>query len=199
MSAMQKIPDLAGSPAMQRIMSALHRKSNMSASDISEEAFVGLTTLACGGYIRALKNMRLIYVSGWRQVKGRFSTPLHSLGDLPDVARPEVDNSCRDAPGMWKILAVLERLGPLSYHDIALHSGLSPNTIKNSGYLDALVVQKHIHISSWRRSRNGPMLPIYMAGAGQNTAKPEVISRGEKGTRNRTRKRLANFGSEWYY
>ena len=55
------IPDPVASPAMQRILQVLEKKSNMSASDLSAEAFVGVTTLACGGYIKALRARRLIW------------------------------------------------------------------------------------------------------------------------------------------
>ena len=63
-----KIPELASSPAMRRILGVLEKKSNMSISDLSAEAFVGVSTLACGGYIATLKKRQLIYVSGWRKV-----------------------------------------------------------------------------------------------------------------------------------
>jgi len=43
------IPNEKNSPAMQRVLALLARKADMSASDLSREAFVGVTTLACGG------------------------------------------------------------------------------------------------------------------------------------------------------
>lgn len=189
-----QIPDPVTSPAMQRILRVLEKKSSMSASDISNEAFVGVTTLACGGYIKTLKARGLIFVSGWRQVNGRFSTPLYSLGCHADVPRPKVDDSCRDAPGMWKILATMKRFGHLSYPEIAHYSGLSPNTVKNSGYLNALIVQGHIHIGGWKRSLGGPMLPVYHAGPGAAAAKPSVISTAEKSRQHRARKRISARG-----
>lgn len=181
-------------PAMRRILRVLEQKSNMSIPDISSEAFVGITTLACGGYIQALKKRRLIYVSGWRKIKGRFSTPLFSLGDLTDVPRPKADESSRDAPGMRKILETLERYGALTYREISHFSGLSIHTVKNSGYLDALLAQSLIHIGSWRRSRNGPMSPIYSYGPGVQAAKPEVMTGIEKCRRHRTRSKIATQG-----
>lgn len=182
---------------MQRLLHALEKKSNMSAGDLSAEAFVGLSTLACGGYIKKFKAQQLVFISGWRQINGRFSTPLYSLGNSEDIARPRVDDSCRDAPGMWTILATLEWLGPLTYREVASHSGLSPNTVKNSGYLSALVVQRHIHIGGWKRSRNGPMQPVYHAGAGEAARRPDVVSDSEKSRNSRTRKRVRKQGKEW--
>ena len=188
------IPDLVASPAMQRILQVLEKKSNMSASDLSAEAFVGVTTLACGGYIKALRARRLIFVSGWRQVKGRFSTPLFSLGNQADVERPRIDESNRDAPGMWRILATLQRYGLLTYREIAHYSGLSLNTVKNSGYLSALVVQQRIHIAAWKRSQGGPMLPVYRSGAGIAAEKPAAASPRDKSRRHRERLRIATRG-----
>ena len=53
------VPSEKNSPAMQRILVLLVSMSDMSASDISREAFVGITTLACGGYLKAC----LLYTS----------------------------------------------------------------------------------------------------------------------------------------
>ena len=188
------VPEPKTSPAMQRILRVLEKKSNMSASDISAEAFVGVTTLACGGYIKVLKARRLIFISGWRQVKGRFSTPLFSLGDQSDVKRPRVDDSNRDAPGMGLILEALARYGRLTYREIAQYSGLSLNTVKNSGYLAALQAQHRIHIGSWKRSQGGPMLPVYHLGAGVTAERPAVVSAREKSQRHRERQRIAARG-----
>ena len=189
-----KIPETVASPAMQRILGILGKKANMSVADISAEAFVGVTTLACGGYIATHKKRRLIYVSGWRKVKGRFSTPLYSLGELDDVPRPRIDDALRDAPGMQLIVATLARFGPLTYREIAQYSGLSRNTVKNSGFLDALVVQQRIHVSGWRRAAHGPMSPVYTLGAGQAQARPAPLNSAQKSDRHRQRTRIAAHG-----
>ena len=144
--------------------------------------------------MRALKKRRLIYVSGWRQTNGRFSTPLFSRGDLADLPRPRVDETNRDAPGMHRIVATLARYGGLSSREIAEFSGLSPNTVKNSGFLDALVAQGRIHVGAWRRARKGPMAPIYFAGPGIPAAKPAAIDGVEKCRRHRLRLRMAADG-----
>lgn len=188
-------PETVSSPAMQRILGVLEKKSSMSISDISAEAFVGISTLACGGYIAALKKRKLIYVSGWRKVKGRFSTPLYSQGKLDDVPRPRIDESSRDAPGMQSIIATLERYGPLSYREIAQFSGLSLNTVKNSGFLDALIVQGRIHIANWRRASHGPMSAVYAHGAGEAAPKPQSLTSAQKCGRHRARLKIAAQGS----
>ena len=190
-----KIPELVSSPAMQRILGVLEKKSNMSISDISAEAFVGVSTLACGGYIATLRKRKLIYISGWRQVKGRFSTPLYCLGQLDDVARPRIDESNRDAPGMDRIVATLTRYGQLTYREIAQFSGLSLNTVKNSGFLDALITQGRIHIGDWRRSSHGPLSPVYVNGPGDAAPKPQALTAAQKDSRHRSRQRIAAQGT----
>jgi len=192
----ERVQNGAITPALQRILHALERQPNMAVADISDQAFVGVATLACGGYIRALKGRRLIHISGWRKVKGRFSTPLYSTGDKPDVARPRIDETSRDAPGMERIVDAVTRFGGLTYREIAEFSGLSPNTVKNSGYLDALVAQERIHVGRWKRSRNGPMSPVYVAGPGINAAKPAVLSSAEKNSRHRARHKALAEGAE---
>ena len=189
-----KIPELVSSPAMRRILGVLEKKSNMSISDISAEAFVGVSTLACGGYIAALKRQRLIYVSGWRKTNSRFATPLYCLGQLDDVARPRIDESSRDAPGMDRIVATLARYGQLTYREIAQFSGLSPNTVKTSGFLGALIAQERIHISGWRRSSHGPLSPVYAGGPGAAAPKPAALTRAQKDSRRRSRQRIAAQG-----
>ena len=190
-----KIPELVSSPAMRRILGVLEKKPNMSISDISAEAFVGVSTLACGGYIAALKKRQLIYISGWRKVKSRFATPLYSLGDIDDVIRPRIDESSRDAPGMNRIVATLERYGQLTYREIAQFSGLSLNTVKTSGFLGALITQGRIHVSGWRRSSHGPMSPVYVSGPGLATPKPQSLTRAQKDSRHRSRLRIAAQGT----
>ena len=189
------IPELVASPAMQRILGVLEKKSNMSIADISAEAFVGIGTLACGGYIAALKKRQLIYVSGWRKVKSRFSTPLYSVGQLEDVPRPRIDDSNRDAPGMRRIVETLNRYGHLTYREIAQFSGLSPNTVKNSGFLDALVTQGRIHIGGWRRSSRGPMSPVYACGPGAEAPRPPSLTSAQKDSRHRARHKIAAQGN----
>ncbi len=174
-------------PAQERILAVLRRQPNMAAADIAAQAFVGMSTLVCGGYIRVLKNRVFIHVSGWRKIKGRFSTPLYSIGNKPDVVRPLVDETNREAPGMERIVSVLANMGGLTYREIAKFSGLSSNTLKNSGYLRALLAQGRIHVGQWRRSRNGPMSPVYVAGPGVDAAKPPALTPGEKNRRHRCR------------
>ena len=184
------IPSEADSPAMRRILAVLEIKADMSASDISHEAFVGITTLACGGYLKALRSRRLVHVSGWRKTQKGFVTPLFSLGDRPDITRPKFTDDDRDSVGMNLIMSALERLGKLTYLEAAQATGLSSNTIKNARYMDILIKQKRIHIAAWRRNRAGPMLAVYEAGQGPAAPKPAPLSGAEKCRRFREKERV---------
>ena len=184
------IPCEKNSPAMRRILALLARKSGMSASDMSREAFVGMTTLACGGYLKALRARQLVHVSGWRKTRKGFVTPLFSLGNRPDLPRPKFEDEDRDSPGMKRILAALERFGLLSYLEAAQTTGLSPNTIKNARYMDILVKQGRIHIAAWRRNHAGPMIAVYAVGPGQAAPRPSPLSRAESCRRSRDKKRV---------
>lgn len=168
----------------------------MSISDIAAEAFVGRSTLACGGYIAVLKKRQCIYISGWRKAKGRFSTPLYSLGGNEDVPRPRIDEINRDAPGMDRVVATLARYGRLTYREVAGFSGLSPNTVKNSGFLDALITQGRVHIGGWRRSSRGPMSPVYVRCPESEEPKPQSLTDAQKCSRLRLRLRIAEKGSD---
>lgn len=182
-------PSENSSPAMQRILALLARKADMSASDMSREAFVGMTTLSCGGYLKALRKRRLIHVSGWRKTRKGFVTPLYSLGDRPDLPRPEFTDDDRDSQGMNRIVSALEQRGMMTYLEAAQATGLSPNTIKNARYMDILAKQNRVHIAAWRRNQNGPMVAVYAAGHGQPAEKPAPLSRAEKCRRSREKKR----------
>ena len=183
------IPSERNSPAMQRILTLLAKKADMSASDISREAFVGITTLACGGYLKALRDKRLVHVSGWRKTRKGFVTPLYSLENRPDLPRPEFTDNDRDSAGMNLIVLALQRLGMLTYLEAAQATGLSSNTIKNARYMDILAKQKRIHIAAWRRNRAGPMIAVYAAGYAKSVEKPAPLSKAEKCCRYREKKR----------
>lgn len=183
------IPLLDNSPAMQRILAVLARTTDMSAGDLSREAFVGVTTLACGGYLKSLRDQHLVFVSGWRKSKKGFVTPLYSLGNEPDFPRPIFQDSDRASAGMQRIVAALQRFGAMSYREAAQASELSPNTVKNARYMDILVEQRLAHVSGWRRNRNGPMVALYSAGPGEPAKRPAVLTDSEKRSRARARKR----------
>jgi predicted ArsR family transcriptional regulator len=182
-------PSKTNSPAIQRILALLAKKADMSASDISQEAFVGITTLACGGYLKALRARGMVHVSGWRKTGKGFVTPLFSLGNHADLARPKFSDEDRDSAGMSRIVDCLQQQGMLTYLEVAQASGLSANTIKNARYMDILVKQKRIHVAAWRHNRAGPMIAVYAAGNGRAAEKPAPLSHAEKCRRSREKKR----------
>lgn len=180
-------------PAYKRILAALNRHPGLSREEVSEQAYVAATTLSGGGYLRHMKALGLIYISGWRRnMAGVFAIPQYSAGRSKDYPRPKMTTQTREAPGMLRLLKVIERFGPLDYRQAARLAGLSPNTVKNAGYLKALMAQGRVFVSEWRRSRNGPPRPLYEVGHQKSTPPPNVLNAAEKSSRHRTRKAVLN-------
>jgi hypothetical protein len=120
-----------------------------------------------------MNELGLIHISGWRRnTSGAFVIPQYSAGEGQDYSRPKISDETRAAPGMLRLLEVIERHGPLDYRQAAYLAGLAVNTVKNAGYLKALVAQGKIHISAWRRSNRGAPRPIYDSGKGESADRP---------------------------
>jgi hypothetical protein len=178
--------------AVERILATLRRAPGLTKEEIAERAYVSLNTLSGGGYLKTMRREGLIFISGWqRNGGGGFTTPLFSLGNNPDYPKPGVDTANRDAPGMARLLEVIEKFGPLDYRQAARLSGLSLHTVKNSDYLDALMTQGKIHISGWRRARNGPMRPVYKTGAEEHESRLSPYTAAEKSRVYRWRRSVA--------
>jgi len=177
---------------VERILATLRRAPGLTKEEIAERAYVSVSTLSGGGYLKALRREGLIFISGWRRNgSGGFTTPLYSLGSGPDYPKPGVDEANREAPGMVRLLEVIARYGPIDYRQAARLSGLSLNTVKNSDYLDALLTQGKIHISGWRRARNGPMRPVYKLGARESEPRLSPYTPAEKSRAFRWRRAVA--------
>lgn len=190
------LPALNLSRAVQRVVEVLRRTPGLSKEEIAERAFVGAATLSGGGYLKAMKDAGLIHVSGWaRNASGGFTTPLYSAGSSADCDRPQVTAQNRAAPGMQRLLEAIRQAGPLDYREAAALAGLSPNTVKNAGYLDLLVAQGKLHIADWRRARKGPMRPVYALGPGQAAPKPQPLTSAEKSRSHRWRRAAASGSS----
>lgn len=186
------IDDLPASPACGRILAALARQGGLSRKELAAAAYVGETTLSGGGYLQRLRQQGFIHISGWRRsAAGSFSIPQFSLGAGPDFPRPTINLSNRAAAGMERLVEALRTLGPLDYRQVAAAADLSPNTVKNAGYLEALLAQGRIHIHAWQRGRRGAPRPLYMAGHGRNAPRPAALSPGEKSRAFRQRKLAA--------
>lgn len=184
------------SRTVDRILHALQVSPGMTREEIAERAFVSLNTLSGGGYLRDLKDQGRIHVSGWRRnASGAFVIPQYSVGPGEDYARPTVSATNRHAPGMQRLLEAIEKFGPLDYRQAAIHSGLAASTVKNAGYLEALMAQGKIHISDWQRNRKGPMRPVFEAGGEPNQPRPRAYSPAEKSRTARARK-LSHLGAD---
>lgn len=171
-----------------RILMTLQRQGGLTREEIAQQAHVAETTLSGGGYLRHMKELGLIHISGWRRnAAGAFSIPQYSAGRGRDYPRPDMTPELRAAPGMFKLLEAFERHGPLDYRQAAKLAGLSPNTVKNSGYLKAMLAKGMIFISGWRRARNGPPRPLFETGSGRSLPPPAPLDAAEKSRRHRSR------------
>ena len=183
------IDDLPASPANSRILAALARQGGLTREELSRAAYVSMNTLSGGGYLQRLRQERLIFISGWRRSKsGAFSIPQFSLGSGPDFPRPSVNLTNRAAAGMERLVEAIRSGGPMDYREAAAAAKLSLNTVKNAGYLDALLSQGRIHIYTWRRSRHGARRAVFKIGAGDNAPRPKAQAPGEKSRAFRQRK-----------
>jgi len=91
---------------------------------------------------------------------------------------------------MLRLLAVIEQHGALDYRQAAALAGLSPHTVKNAGYVEALLKQRRIHVCGWLRSQSGPPRALFAAGQGEDVPRPTPLTSGEKNRAHR-RRRLA--------
>ena len=178
------------SPAMQRIVSLLRAKTPLSPKEIARDAFIALTTLEGGGYLKKMKGLGLIRIEGWLKNHNGFTTPLYALGRGTDCPRPKFASIDRDSRGMAKIVAILNTRSKLDYREIAKLAGISANTIKNAKYMDSLLAQGRVHVAAWRRGRNGHLYPLFNAGADESADRPEQLSRQEIMQRHRTRQKI---------
>ena len=186
------IDDLPASPANSRILAALARQGGLTRKELAAAAHVGETTLSGGGYLQRLRQQGLIHISGWRRSgSGSFSIPQFSLGAGPDFPRPIINLSNRAAAGMERLFEAMRTNGPLDYRQAAAAADLSPNTVKNAGYLDALLAQERIHIDSWQRGRRGAPRALFMVGPGVNAPRPDALNPREKSRAFRQRKLAA--------
>ena len=80
----------------------------------------------------------------------------------PDVPRPKQTDLEKSSSGLERILEALKINGPLTYREVADATGLSANTVKNARMLEVLAAQGLVHISEWRRNKNGASdFPVY--------------------------------------
>lgn len=179
--------------AVERILNVLRRAPGLAKEEIAEQAYISVNTLSGGGYLRSMRRQGLIFISGWRRNgAGAFTTPLYSVGSNPDYPKPRIGDENRAAPGMARLLDVIEKYGPIDYRQAAQLSGLSANTVKNANYLEALMTQGKIHISGWRCAhRNGPMRAEYKLGNQPNQPRPGARTAAEKSRIYRWRKEVA--------
>ena len=181
-------PSHTQTPALQRILALLQHHSPRSAAEISQQAFVSLSTLRNGGYLAALCKAGLIHVSGWqRDCHGRTGAA-YAFGPPPE--KTTAPPAGRNAERLEAILAILQTHGPQTYREVAKHLGLSSIIVKNARYMSLLVDAGRAHIKSWRRSHPGPMQAMYAAGSGRSAPRPRPLSTAERSRRSRQIRRI---------
>ena len=143
---------------------------------------------ACSEYGKKVKegSVEIYYKSDITKEQAKRTAELFDFDHVSAITET------REAPGMFRLLEAIERHGPVDYRQAARLAGLSVNTVKNAGYLQALVAQGAIFVTGWRRSRNGPPRPIYEFGTGRSLPPPDPLSPAEKSRRHRKRKLAAN-------
>jgi hypothetical protein len=80
-----------------------------------------------------------------------------------------------NSPGMRRIIAVLEKHGPLQAREIAPRAALSYSTLKASSYMTELCKAKLVHISDYDQHPHGLATPIYSPGPGRNMPRPKPL------------------------
>lgn len=186
-----RIPSYDGSVAMKRITAVLKDRGPLDAREIAAIAFVSYTTLTGGGYLAELKRLGKIHVADWRKASNGSLVAVFGFGPGADAEKPAPSIFDRDSAGMARIVAALKLLGEMSYREAALAANLSPTTVRNARYMEILCEQKRIHISAWRRNPQGPMLPLFSAGQGENAERPTAYSGAEKSRRYRIKRLIA--------
>lgn len=175
---------------MQRILAVLKELPDLNVEALARAACVSRKILVFGGYLKQLREQGLIHVGAWqRNPLGGYSA-LYRWGPGYDLARPQLRRQERNSPGVRSIEQALAEHGPMGYRQLAEVTGLSRNTLKNGGYLDALLVQQRIHIQRWERNPRGPMRAIYAAGEGVSAPRPQPLNNAEKSRRYRERKQV---------
>ncbi|WP_371322626.1 hypothetical protein VX159_09350 [Dechloromonas sp. ZY10] len=175
---------------MQRILAVLKGQPDLNVEAIALAACVSRKTLVFGGYLKQLRQQGLIHVGAWqRNPLGGYS-PLYRWGPGDDLVRPRMQRQERNSAGVRSIEQALAEHGPMGYRQLAEVTGLSRNTLKNGGYLDALLVQRRIYILRWERNPRGPMRAIYAVGQGISAPRPLPLNNAEKSRRYRERKQV---------
>ncbi|WP_371325143.1 hypothetical protein VX159_06410 [Dechloromonas sp. ZY10] len=173
---------------MQSILAALQAPRGLSLDALALASGISRRRLLYGGYLGQLKQLQQIHIGGWQRTEsGRFQ-PIYRAGPGTDLPRPKIPLRTLDSAGLRRIEQVLTTQGAMGYRALASATGLSCSTLKNGGYLEALLVQRRIHIQAWQRSQRGPMQAIYAIGDGPAAVPPAPFSAAEKSRRYRQRK-----------
>lgn len=172
----------------QRIISALNDPLGLSLDALAVATGIDRKCLAYGGYLSTLRRLQLIHIGGWLRTESGGFQPVYRAGPGQELPRPKVRLFELDSAGIRLIERVLQTQGPMGYRELAEATGLACSTLKNGGYLDALLIQQRIYIECWERSSRGRMRAVYAAGNGHQAEQPTPFSAAEKSRRFRLKK-----------
>ncbi len=177
---------------MQRILGALLARGPMTAEVLSKTAFVSVTTLTGGGYLRHMKSAGKLHISGWAPtLNNGFAVPIYSAGAGVDAERPRMTDVDRNTLLMRKIEEFLDDNGDATPREIAVGVEVTLDSLCNGRYMEILELQGRVHVADWQRSQNGgPFVPVFRFGKGRRKERPKPFSEAEKARRYRQRKRL---------
>lgn len=130
------------------------------------EAAMGMSRPAVSAAVRKLHAQRLVFVKKW-DGNGYFY-PSYKAGCEDDEERPESSRSLVSKAIADKALEAAA---------VAVATGLSEQTVR--GALKALHSEKLAHVASWIVDR-GPHSKEYRLGAGEDAAKPAIMTNAEK-------------------
>jgi hypothetical protein len=88
-----------------------------------------------------------------------------------------------DSPGMKRIVAVLEKFGPMDLHQLAEKACIAYKSLRYE-YRHTLVDADQIHLCDWRKNTQGSPTPIYAAGPGEPAKRPKKFTHKELRLRN---------------
>lgn len=179
------------SPLLYRILFALRDPLGLSLEALAEATGIGSKRLTYGGYMSVLRQLKLIHIGGWQRSDDGGFQPVYRPGPGEDLPRPKVRLLDLNSAGVRLIEQALKVQGPMGYRELAGVTGLACSTLKNGGYLDALLVQRRIYIQRWERNQRGRMRAIYAAGNGPQAEPLPPFSGAEKSRRHRQRKQAA--------
>lgn len=82
-----------------------------------------------------------------------------------------------DSPASLRIVAVLEKHGPMTRREIAERAFVALKTLTSGSYMERLRDEGRVHIAEWKRGKRGPYDSVWAAGPGKDAPRPKPLKR----------------------